>query len=373
MKRHERTYETCPYNNLTKDKFFKTANGDRVSNDLSLTINTTTKVSSFGSCFAQKIAGNLKARGINYLDYEKPPLGFTGNPKTLGYEMFSARTGNIYTTPQWLQLIRRALGVEEVDNIYKTSLGEYILMTRPFIGSFKTKKEAEHEEFNHLAAIRRVIADSQVMVFTLGLNEVWYDRPRGIYLPVAPGCGWGQFKSARHVFKVVDSAEADTNIREAEFLIREINPDIHMIYTISPVPLIATFQNMPILQATVLSKAVLRTAIHDFFSAEKIYSARRHYFPSYEIITNPFEIINNFMADMRTISADGERRVMDEFFKAVQSPRGVLTQNETQQVTAVLLQPGPTEIAPPPVLKSVDPCDEEEYWNAVLSVNRADK
>ncbi|NCX12952.1 MAG: hypothetical protein EBW73_09055, partial [Betaproteobacteria bacterium] len=75
--------------------------------------------------------------------------------------------------------------------------------------------------------------------------------------------------SARHAFKVIDSTEVATNIREAEFLIREINPIIQMIYTISPVPLIATFQNMSVLQSNALSKAVLRSAIYDFFGTEK--------------------------------------------------------------------------------------------------------
>lgn len=371
MKRSERTYTTCPYNTLARDKFFKTANANRVSCLLPLKIEAATRVSSFGSCFAQKIASNMKARGIQYLDYEKCPPGVAGDPKDLGYEMFSARTGNIYTTPQWLQLIKRAVGAEKVDPISQTARGDYIMMTRPFIGSFARREEAEQEEANHLAAMKRVIADSEVMVFTLGLNEAWYDQERSIYLPVAPGCGWGQFDSTQHVFRVIDSTEAAANIREAEALIRQINPDIHMLYTVSPVPLVATFQDTSVLQATTLSKAVLRTAVYDFFSAETAHASRRHYFPSYEIITNPFEITKNFLADMRTISDAGERRVMEEFFSAVQSTAPA---PETTLILTPAPSPEATAITIPTLsdTKTPDPCDEEEYWKAASQHNRLD-
>jgi hypothetical protein len=372
MKRSERTYTTCPYNSLERDKFFKTANTNRVSGLLPLTIEAATRVSSFGSCFAQKIASNMKARGIQYLDYEKRPPDVAGDPKDLGYEMFSARTGNIYTTPQWLQLIKRAVGVETVDPICQTGCGgDYIIVTRPFIGSFATREEAEREEANHLAAVARVIRDSEVMVFTLGLNEAWYDQARSIYLPVAPGCGWGQFDSTQHIFRVIDSAEAAANIREAEALIRQINPEIHMLYTVSPVPLVATFQNTSVLQATTLSKAVLRTAVYDFFNTETAHADRRHYFPSYEIITNPFEITKNFLADMRTISDAGERRVMGEFFSAVQSTA------PAPETTLILTPATPLEAATITIptlsdTKTPDPCDEEEYWRAASKHYRLD-
>jgi GSCFA family len=64
-------------------------------------------------------------------------------------------------------------------------------------------------------------------------------------------------------------------------MIRDINPDLKVIVTVSPVPLLATHRNMNIVQASVHSKSLLRVAVEECLPLfEQFY-----YFPSYEIVT----------------------------------------------------------------------------------------
>jgi hypothetical protein len=84
-----------------------------------------------------------------------------------------------------------------------------------------------------------------------------------------------------------------------------------MILTVSPVPLIATYEDQHVLVSNTYSKSVLRAA------AEEI--SRRHsmceYFPSYEMITGHHNQGAWYEADLRSVRAEGVEYVMHTFFK----------------------------------------------------------
>jgi len=65
------------------------------------------KIVTFGSCFAQHLSKALVSKGYNWLDAEPAPFGLSAqNCRAFNYGVFSARTGNIYTTSllaQWLE------------------------------------------------------------------------------------------------------------------------------------------------------------------------------------------------------------------------------------------------------------------------------
>jgi len=83
------------------------------------------------------------------------------------------------------------------------------------------------------------------------------------------------------------------------------------ITSVSPVSLIATFENKHVIESTTYSKSVLRVA------AEKIATENEDitYFPSYEIITSNFNRGSYFEEDLRSVKESGVDHVMSIFFK----------------------------------------------------------
>jgi hypothetical protein len=92
--------------------------------------------------------------------------------------------------------------------------------------------------------------------------------------------------------------------------LRSVNANAKMILTVSPVPLIATYEDRHVLVSTTLSKSVLRTAADEL--ARKIPLV--DYFPSYEIITGNYTYGKYFESDLRSINPDGVQHVMRLFF-----------------------------------------------------------
>ena len=65
------------------------------------------KIATAGNCFAQHVGKHLKLNGFNVLDTEKSPNYLPKNKaQNFGYEIYSARYGNIYTSIQLLELTK---------------------------------------------------------------------------------------------------------------------------------------------------------------------------------------------------------------------------------------------------------------------------
>src|SRR5205823_7433624 len=136
-----------------------------------------------------------------------------------------------------------------------------------------------------------------VFTFTLGLTEAWCSKSDGAVFPLAPGVAGGEMDFGFYTFTnfTVDEVIADLNrfIRK----LGDVNHRANVILTVSPVPLVATYEGRHVLQATTYSKAVLRVA------AETIRKEHRNvdYFPSYEIITGQFNRGAYFEGDLRSV------------------------------------------------------------------------
>ena len=102
---------TNPYEHLPISAYWKTGvtqeNPYKIQNIYrkKFNIESTTKIATAGSCFAQHISRYLKKNGYNVLDFEQPPPSLPQNyHHKFGFSMYSARYGNIYTVRQLLQL-----------------------------------------------------------------------------------------------------------------------------------------------------------------------------------------------------------------------------------------------------------------------------
>ena len=88
-------------------------------------IKPTDAIATAGSCLAQNIARTLKAKGHRVIDAEPAPPGLSGEEaRAFGYELYSARYGNIYVARQLLQLLKESdfvIGYVTVDGFRHVS------------------------------------------------------------------------------------------------------------------------------------------------------------------------------------------------------------------------------------------------------------
>jgi len=278
------------------------------------TIGRDDRVATAGSCFAQHIARNLQAMGFNYFVAEKPDGLDAAQARALGYGVFSARFGNIYTTRQLLQLFQRAHGAfAPLEDHWLRPDGRYADPYRPNVeeNGFATIEALHDDRARHLEAVRRMFRDADVFVFTLGLTEGWRSVHDGAVFPLAPGVTAGEYEATRHEFVNFDVAETVADLRSFLALLRGVNDRVRVLLTVSPVPLIATYEDRHVLTATTYSKSVLRVA------AESI--VRDHdwvdYFPSFELITGSFNAGMYYEADAREVTGTGVAHVMRCFSK----------------------------------------------------------
>lgn len=157
---------------------------------------------------------------------------------------------------------------------------------------------------------RHLFDISDVFIITLGLSEVWYDAvTEGVMWRAVP---YDKFDPARHKFRVTTVAENVDNIREIYRLIRKHRPDAKIVFTLSPIPLVATFRPQSCITANSVSKAVLRAAVDEVYREFKDEGAI-HYWPSYEIVTEGFS--KPFKSDRRHVKGPVIQYIMMLFEK----------------------------------------------------------
>lgn len=274
-------------------------------------INPTDKVASAGSCFAQRISDAIRNSGYNYLVTEAgPPFLSEAQTTALGYGVYSARYGNIYTSLQLLQLFQRAFGrFDPQEPLWSTANGRFADPFRPAIqpGGFLSESECLWDRRDHLEAVRRMFETTDIFIFTLGLTEAWLSTADGAVFPVCPGSGLGGvYEPDRHIFHNFGVSDVVGHLNAFLAALGEINPSAKVILTVSPVPLIATFEPRHVLQSTVYSKSVLRVACEDVVRNH----SNVHYFGSYEIVTATGDSRSYFEEDRRAVSETAVNHVI---------------------------------------------------------------
>lgn len=312
--------QPCPYKSLPAASYWRRSVASVSAQELDpvvatkFNISKNDKVATAGSCFAQHIARYMANSGFNY--YVTEPGHVLIPPETkkqYNYGTFSARYANIYTTRQLLQLVQRALGTFVPDEPVWIDEGKFIDPFRPYIqpNGFATLAELMADREAHLRAVRKMMETMDVFVFTLGLTETWRSHTDGAVFPVCPGCGAGSFDANRYEFINLGIDEVVADFREALRLMRQFNPKLRVVLTVSPVPLVATYVNTHVLQATTYSKSVLRVAADLLAKGDDL----TDYFPSYEIITGAYNRGSYFGDDLREVVETGVRHVMCVFLR----------------------------------------------------------
>jgi hypothetical protein len=274
------------------------------------TIAPTDAVATAGSCFAQHLSRSLVAQGFRYLVTEE----FAATPGTVDadYGTFPARFGNLYTARQLRQLIDRAYGMFRPQaRAWALPGGGLADPFRPRIqaGGFPDLDSLEADRGRHLAAVRRMFEACDVFIFTLGLTEGWVAGTDGAAVPLHPGVLGVATEPGAWRFENAGFAETLADMEAFLATLRSVNPRVRVMLTVSPVPLVATYEDRHVLVSTVASKAILRAVADELVRRDPSIG----YFPSYEIVTGPQTGGRFYAEDLREVTPEGVAFVMSLF------------------------------------------------------------
>ncbi|WP_156678797.1 GSCFA domain-containing protein [Sphingomonas profundi] len=272
------------------------------------------RVATAGSCFAQHISRRLREIDFNYYIPEAGEHLPAEERGPRNYGVFSARFGNLYTTAQLHQLFLEAFG-ERIPHemAWRRPDGRYVDAYRQQVepAGFASANEVAADRARHLAAVRAMFLNADVFVFTMGLTEAWRSRVDGSVFPLAPGVVAGSFDPER--YEAVNFGVEEVRGDLVRFLdrLKAVNPGVRVLLTVSPVPLIATFEDRNVLCSTTYSKSVLRV-VADMVTREHDWT---DYFPSFEIITGSYAGGLYYEDDYRDVNRIGVAHAMRCFLK----------------------------------------------------------
>ena len=223
-------------------------------------IGPTTAVCAFGSCFAEHISAWLAESNFNVLTKQ------SGEAETTYVVRFGEGLVNSYAL------------LQQFEWAFENKVNE-----APLWHGYTT------EQFGYDEKIRQRTRDmfdrSDVFILTLGLSEVWYDeKTGGVFWRAVPQ---KHFDPSRHKFRVSTVEENKQNLRRIYQLIRQYRPSAKIIFTMSPIPLVATFRPVTCITANSASKAILRAALDELIR-EVVAEGHAYYWPSYEIVLDVF-------------------------------------------------------------------------------------
>ena len=124
-------------------------------------------------------------------------------------------------------------------------------------------------------------------IITLGLSEVWEDTVTGeVFWRAVP---LEKYDETRHKFRVLSMEETKSKLEKIYSLIRSHIPKAQVLFTLSPVPLAATFREVLCITANSVSKSILRASLDEFLRDKAMENeSNLFYFPSFEIISELF-------------------------------------------------------------------------------------
>jgi len=276
-------------------------------------ISRQSKIFTMGSCFARYI--RLVLEEANYdiypkfrtLSFDPSKISVASLPKKdslIWYNCFTIR-----------QEFQKALGHlrQDLDDVWAVDNSKYLWDRYPqFNGKtvyndpyrrhiFSDDKGILNKITADLDAIIKIgIETSDVLIITLGVTEVWRKRDSGLICCAMPNF----FNFGKKNLCELVLSDYNENYSALYSIVKNVNekmPGKEIIFTVSPVPLKATFSGNDVYLATQESKAILRAAANKV--AREFDNA--HYFPAFEI----FQLINIFVRNKRKLFNKGKRNL----------------------------------------------------------------
>ena len=126
-----------------------------------------------------------------------------------------------------------------------------------------------------------IIRTSGVFILTLGVAPAFFDRATGDFVLPRPSALNSRVLAEKYLFRTTSVQENVDNVLYLINFIRSISPDIKIVVTVSPVPLVASFEYESAVQADCLSKSTMRLVAHEVVNNSNIENIL--YWPSFEV------------------------------------------------------------------------------------------
>jgi hypothetical protein len=234
-------------------------------------------VFTIGSCFARNIEISLRDRGLRIPTLD---LQFPDEELMRGTGL---RTGilNKYTPFSMLNEIEQ-LARDDDGGRFLIDAGD----DKFWDGQLHSHETVTRERgLQRRRRIRRLyaeaVAESAVVIVTLGLIEAWWDEAEQLYLNDTVPRSLIERHPGRFFFEVLPIDKTIDAVMRLVAGMHALNPAQKMLLTVSPVPFQRSFSGTDAIVANSYSKAALRVA------AEIATRSFDHvdYFPSYETVT----------------------------------------------------------------------------------------
>lgn len=256
-------------------------------------ITKNSKILTMGSCFAIEVRRYLQNKGYNMLlTMDNGSIWY--NTYTIRYEFDKIDHEFTQDRPsdfwrinenRWQDPYRRAVFSNSYDGILK-------------------------ETRNIDKIMRNGIKNADVIIITLGLTEVWYQKHNNKVICLSPGYPRKEGPSGGQgcIFKQSNYDENYNNIVRVLEVLKIYNPKCKVIITVSPVPLAMTFTDKDHIVANTESKSILRSVAGQI---ERDYD-NVYYFHSYELAMNhdKYEVFN---PDARHVQPEFVEKIMKNF------------------------------------------------------------
>lgn len=126
-----------------------------------------------------------------------------------------------------------------------------------------------------------IIKGSDVFILTLGVAPAFFDRASGDFVLPRPSALNSRVLAEKYLFRTTTVQENVDNVRYLLNFIRSIAPRIKIVVTVSPVPMLASFEYESAVQADCLSKSTMRLVAHEIVNNSNIENIL--YWPSFEV------------------------------------------------------------------------------------------
>jgi hypothetical protein len=248
-----------------------------------------------GSCFAEYLRFSMERETARDYYPEFKKLSFDANNHIADTINIGKYHMNYYSSASILQEFQRSwYGDSQFPPIEVQGLcisqGKKVVSPGSILYQDPYRREVfanSNDEILNLSSnisncVKSGLSEANVFVITLGLVELFRSKKTGLVFNQFPGYSGAGYSSEDLEFHRQSAVDVITDLKNIVKLIKNINNDNKIVFSVSPVPLQMTFSRDDVFVANMYSKSTLRSAVESVIDPDHgIY-----YFPSYEIAMN---------------------------------------------------------------------------------------
>lgn len=272
------------------------------------------QVLTMGSCFANEVRAYLETRQIGNVLPKIPHASLAlFDDASKEESSWGAWNGvsnlQYYNTFSIRQEIEKAAGIwiQGQDDYWRVNIADTVLNQCPYRRRIFARSPEDLQVLTGVidGEIKQGLQAADLIVFTLGLTEVWRKKDNGLVSCCEPGYCHGGGESETE-FLPSSFQQNHDNLKVIVDVINEYFGHKKILISVSPVPLGRTFRPLDICVANMESKSILRAVAGDIASSYD----NVHYFPSYEMcMSDP----TAFREDGRHVTREKVDQIMGLF------------------------------------------------------------